>query len=219
MHFSGPPVLNIIPPTFLHNLLVWWYINNGIRPVNIKIYISYERYFLIRVPDVTCSCALWSFVGLFQLKQTGQSIKTQKSSVPAIKSLLAQNLWPCKSRSRGTNTSFKFIDNLHKDFELVYVGQLCLSWEILHWQYKKALELQEFDSQELRQYNQVAGEFQIFQVLLQRFIENEPFQGCTRVLNHVNSRCAHCNFLQVPVIKGKYISQRLCLFCCMILSH
>lgn len=140
-------------------------------------------------------------IGLFQLKETGQSIKTQKSSVPAIKSLLAQNLWPCKSRSRGANTAFKFIDNLHKDFELVYVGQLCLSWEILHWQYKKALELQEFDSQELRQYNQVAGEFQIFQVLLQRFIENEPFQGCTRVLNHVNSRCAHCNFLQVPVIK------------------
>lgn len=154
-----------------------------------------------------CSCALCLFVGLFQLKEPGQSMKTPKSSVPAIKSLLAQNLWPCKPRRRGAGPAFKFIDDLHKDFELVYVGQLCLSWEILHWQYKKALELREFDSQGLHQYNQVAGEFQLFQVLLQRFLENEPFQGCTRVLNFVNNRCAHCNFLQVPVIKGKYFSQ------------
>lgn len=132
-------------------------------------------------------------------------IKAQKSAVPAIKSLLSQNLWHYKPQRSESNSTLKLIGELHRDFELVYVGQLCLSWEILHWQCRKAFELLEYDCQQLRQYNQVADEFQIFQVLLQRFVENEPFQGHPRVQNYVDSRRAHCNLLQVPVIKGEYI--------------
>ncbi|TXG56497.1 hypothetical protein EZV62_017810 [Acer yangbiense] len=141
--------------------------------------------------------------GLLQLKEPGQLIKTQKSSSAAVmKSLLfPQNLRLFKPRRNEVNPILKFVGDLQKEFELVYVGQLCLSWEILHWQYRKALELQEYDHQEYRQYNQVAEEFQLFQVLLQRFIENEPFQSLPRVQNYVNNRCAHCNFLHVPVIK------------------
>ncbi|KAK0574689.1 hypothetical protein LWI29_027389 [Acer saccharum] len=141
--------------------------------------------------------------GLLQLKEPGQLIKTQKSSsAAAMKSLLfPQNLRLFKSRKNEVNPILKFVGELQKEFELVYVGQLCLSWEILHWQYRKAIELQQYDHQEYRQYNQVAEEFQLFQVLLQRFIENEPFQSLPRVQNYVNNRCAHCNFLHVPVIK------------------
>lgn len=87
---------------------------------------------------------------------------------------------------------------MHRDLERVYVGQVCISWEILNWQYIKAQELQEHDSQECYTYDQVAGEFQQFQVLLQRFVEDELFQG-PRVENYVGKRMAIQNLLQVPI--------------------
>ena len=96
----------------------------------------------------------------------------------------------------------KFIGELQTELEVVYVGQMCLSWEILHWQYGKALELWESDPRGVRQFNEVAGEFQQFQVLMQRFIEDEPFHG-PRVQNYVKSRCVLRNLLQVPAISGK----------------
>lgn len=95
----------------------------------------------------------------------------------------------------------KFIIQFQRDWEIVYIGQLCLSWEILHWQYRKALELQDYDPQGFRRYNLVAGEFQQFQVLLQRFLEDEPFQG-PRVQNYIQNRCVLRKLLQVPALKG-----------------
>lgn len=96
----------------------------------------------------------------------------------------------------------KFVDELEGDLEVVYVGQTCLSWEFLHWQYEKALELWNSDPNQLHRYNEVAGQFQQFQVLIQRFTENQPFQG-PRVQTYVKSRCVLRNLLQVPLIKGK----------------
>lgn len=90
---------------------------------------------------------------------------------------------------------------------MVYVGQLCLSWEFLQWEYEKALKLWESDQYGLRRFNEVAGEFQQFQVLLQRFIENEPFQG-PRVENYARNRCAMRNLLQVPVIRGENLKKK-----------
>ncbi|KAK9107632.1 hypothetical protein Syun_023643 [Stephania yunnanensis] len=58
----------------------------------------------------------------------------------------------------------------------------------------------ESDPYETRQYNLVAGEFQQFQVLMHRFLENEPFQG-PRVQHYIKNRCVLRNLLQVPVIK------------------
>jgi hypothetical protein len=99
----------------------------------------------------------------------------------------------------------KFIRELYSDLEMVYVGHLCLSWEFLRWEYEKALKIWESDQYGFRRFNEVAGEFQQFQVLLQRFIENEPFQG-PRVENYARNRCAMRNLLQVPVIKGENIN-------------
>lgn len=126
----------------------------------------------------------------------------QKPSASATKSL-PHNIWSRKARRvMADPMQKKFIGELQRDLELVYVGQVCLSWEILHWQYVKAQNLQEYDSQGFHWYNQVAGEFQLFQVLLQRFVENEAFQG-PRVQNYVNNRCVLRNLLQVPAIRGK----------------
>ncbi|KAI8527358.1 hypothetical protein RHMOL_Rhmol12G0068600 [Rhododendron molle] len=49
-------------------------------------------------------------------------------------------------------------------------------------------------------YNHVAGEFQQFRVLLERYVENEPFQG-PRVQTYAKHLCDIRSILQVPVIK------------------
>ena len=126
---------------------------------------------------------------------------SQKSLLPKITSILSQSFWAC-SRQSGISPSEKFIKELQHDLEVVYVGQTCLSWEFLRWQYEKARQLPECDPYRSHQYNQVAVEFQQFQVMMQRFIEDEAFQGL-RLPNYVKHRCAVENLLLVPVIRGK----------------
>ncbi|KAL7110190.1 hypothetical protein ACP275_05G009500 [Erythranthe tilingii] len=95
----------------------------------------------------------------------------------------------------------KSIKEMHRDLELIYIGKLCLSWEILCWLYVKGQELTDYDSQgHNHSYNRAAEDFQQFQVLMQRFIEDEPFQG-NRNQNYVRSRCMIRNLLHVPTIK------------------
>lgn len=117
-------------------------------------------------------------------------------------SLVSQKFLLGKQKKSNSDPIMSFIRELHSDLEMVYVSQMCLSWEILHWQYEKALEIWDSDPFGTRRYNEVAGEFQQFQVLMQRFIENEPFEG-PRVQNYVKNRCVLRNLLQVPVIRGK----------------
>lgn len=119
-----------------------------------------------------------------------------------LKSMVSQNLWLFKHKKHGSNPIKKLINELQGDLEVVYVGQMCLSWEFLHWQYEKALDLWNSDQQGVHRYNEVAGDFQQFQVLVQRFTEDEPFQG-PRVQSYVKTRCVLRNLLQVPVIRGE----------------
>ncbi|XP_039009812.1 uncharacterized protein LOC120138411, partial [Hibiscus syriacus] len=142
-------------------------------------------------------------IGFLHSKDPFQSFSSYKSSsAPAISSLLPQKLRLGRRKTLDSDPMSKFINELHGDLEMVYVGQMCLSWEILHWQYEKAIEIWESDPYCLRRYkyNEVASEFQQFQVLIQRFIENEPFEG-PRVQNYIKKRCVLRNLLQVPVIR------------------
>ncbi|KAJ0100230.1 hypothetical protein Patl1_21917 [Pistacia atlantica] len=139
-------------------------------------------------------------IGFLQSKDPLESISSLQSSAPGVSSLLSQNFLMGKRKKSESDPMKKFIRELHSDLEVVYVGQLCLSWEILHWQYEKSLELWESDPYGIRRYNEVAGELQQFQVLMQRFIENEPFEG-PRVQNYIKNRCVLRNLLQVPVIR------------------
>uniref|UniRef100_A0A5B7A3U0 Ribosomal protein L34Ae n=1 Tax=Davidia involucrata TaxID=16924 RepID=A0A5B7A3U0_DAVIN len=162
-----------------------------------KLYKSYRE--RMRKFDILNYQKMYA-IGFLQLKDPLQSISSQKPSVPKITSLLSQNFRLRKRKKSETDPMVKFIEELQSDLEVVYVGQICLSWEFLHWQYGKALELWESDPRGICRYNEVAGEFQQFQVLMQRFIEDEPFQG-PRVQNYVKSRCVLRNLLQVPVIR------------------
>ncbi|CAL1357766.1 unnamed protein product [Linum trigynum] len=125
---------------------------------------------------------------------------TKKIEASALGTLFTQKLMLLKRKKSISDPMANFMKELQGVLETVYVGQMCLSWEILHWQYQKALELYYSDHFGTRIYNEVAGEFQQFQVLLQRFIENEPFEG-PRLQNYVKKRVVMRNLLQVPVIR------------------
>ncbi|KAJ6423576.1 hypothetical protein OIU84_024531 [Salix udensis] len=139
-------------------------------------------------------------MSFLQSKDPLQSMTRREAPAPALTSLLSQKFLLGKRKKSGSDPMVNFIRELHNDLEVVYVGQLCLSWEILHWQYEKALELWDSDPYGMRLYNEVAGEFQQFQVLLQRFIENEPFEG-PRVQSYIKNRCVLRNLLQVPLLR------------------
>lgn len=140
--------------------------------------------------------------GFLQLKEPGHSSSTKISSIPDIASILSEKLYQYKAKKHETGPMKKLINDWQTELELVYVGQMCLSWEFLHWQYGLALDLWDSDPHGLCSYNEVAGEFQQFQVLVQRFIEDEPFQG-PRIQNYIKHRCSFRDFLQIPVIRGK----------------
>ncbi|PIN24077.1 hypothetical protein CDL12_03198 [Handroanthus impetiginosus] len=137
-------------------------------------------------------------ISFLQLKDSGVFTASKKkgNSVP----LISPKIWPYKVQRIYADPMHKSIMEMHSDLELVYVGQLCLSWEILNWLHMKARDLLEYDSNGNHSYNRAAEEFQQFQVLLQRFVEDEPFQE-QRIQNYVKTRCVIRSLLQVPLVK------------------
>ncbi|KAL4653783.1 hypothetical protein ACB092_01G330900 [Castanea dentata] len=103
---------------------------------------------------------------------------------------------PCSTKARK-----KLLRSLESDFEMVYVAQSCLSWEALHHQYKKVKSLASSSSQNCILRSNVAGEFQKFLVLLERFMEDERCGG-KRVCNYVQGRFSLKSLLQVPEVLG-----------------
>ncbi|XP_078429606.1 uncharacterized protein LOC144701737 isoform X2 [Wolffia australiana] len=95
----------------------------------------------------------------------------------------------------GDAPSESLVKEIRCDLETVYVGQLCLSWEILNWQYLRARDLASAS------FRKVAGEFLQFHVLIQRFLEDEPFQG-PRIPGYARKRSLlRSLLLQVPLLR------------------
>ncbi|KAI4320426.1 hypothetical protein MLD38_033909 [Melastoma candidum] len=163
-----------------------------------KVYRSYRE--RMRKFDILNYQKMYA-LGFLQTKDPIAFASSQKPTSEGMALLLSQTLKMCRDEKKPVdNPMVTFVRELHGDLETVYVGQMCLSWEFLHWQYTKALELWESDQDSLRRYNEVAGEFQQFQVVLQRFLENERFEG-TRVQCYVRTRHFLRNLVQIPVIK------------------
>ncbi|KAK7841546.1 hypothetical protein CFP56_015352 [Quercus suber] len=83
-----------------------------------------------------------------------------------------------------------------------YVAQICLTWEALHCQYTQLSQKITCQPDNPTSYIHSAQQFQQFQVLLQRFIENEPFEEGLRAEIYARSRNTLPKLLQVPNIKG-----------------
>ncbi|KAF2579320.1 hypothetical protein F2Q68_00003245 [Brassica cretica] len=90
-----------------------------------------------------------------------------------------------------------------QDLETAYVAQLCLTWEALHCQYTQLSHLISCQPEAVTCYNHTAQQFQQFLVLLQRYIENEPFeQHGSRAELYARGRNAMPRLLQAPKIQG-----------------
>ncbi|KAK9116080.1 hypothetical protein Sjap_015027 [Stephania japonica] len=106
--------------------------------------------------------------------------------------------------TKNKQTSDQLRRNPYQELERAYVAQVCLAWEALSWNYKAFKQLRAS-----RRHNeddegpsfcpaQIAQQFQQFQVLLQRFIENEPFEHGRRPEIYARIRRSAPKLLQVP---------------------
>lgn len=92
--------------------------------------------------------------------------------------------------------------NPYHDLETAYVAHLCLTWEVLHCQYTQLMQKISGQPEASTIYNHSAQQFQQFLVLLQRFIENEPFEHGSRPEVYARTRNSLSKLLQVPKVQG-----------------
>lgn len=92
-------------------------------------------------------------------------------------------------------------NNPYQDLETAYVAHICLTWEALHCQYTQLSQKISCQPENPTCYNHSAQQFQQFQVLLQRFIENEPFEQGPRVEIYARARNLLPKLLQVPNVQ------------------
>lgn len=89
-----------------------------------------------------------------------------------------------------------------QNLETAYIAQVCLTWEALHCQYTQLTQIISCQMEGSTCYNHTAQQFQQFQVLLQRFIENEPFEQGQRAEIYARARHTLPKLLQVPKVQG-----------------
>ncbi|XP_047968356.1 uncharacterized protein LOC125212253 [Salvia hispanica] len=103
-----------------------------------------------------------------------------------------------KIRTRSQRST-EYRQNPYRELESAYVAQICLTWEALNWNYSYFQRLRasrrEFDPG-CPAY--VAQQFQQFQVLLQRYVENEPYEHGRRPDIYARMRSLAPKLLQVP---------------------
>ncbi|CAL9170066.1 uncharacterized protein LOC135593072 [Musa acuminata AAA Group] len=93
-------------------------------------------------------------------------------------------------------------ENPSLNLEAAYVAQVCLSWEALHCQYMQLSQKASRQPGNDASYRYAAQAIQHFQVLLQRFIENEPFEQGSRMEIYARARLLLPKLLQIPNLLG-----------------
>ncbi|KAK7293993.1 hypothetical protein RJT34_16876 [Clitoria ternatea] len=143
-----------------------------------------------------------------QLKEVGRGAQHTSTSSPRSTSKKLASPLRCLSLKRFEEPDDE-IEHLqqpendpYQDIETAYVGQICLTWEALHCQYSHMGQKISWQHENPTCYNHCAQEFQQFQVLLQRFIENEPFEQGLRAEIYARTRNNLPKLLQVPNIRG-----------------
>lgn len=95
--------------------------------------------------------------------------------------------------------------NPYVELESAYVAQICLTWEALSWNYKN---FERKRSSRLRSFNDVgcpagiADQFRTFHILLQRYVENEPYEHGRRAEIYARMRTLAPKLLLVPEYQG-----------------
>ncbi|XP_058736105.1 uncharacterized protein LOC131608196 [Vicia villosa] len=91
--------------------------------------------------------------------------------------------------------------NPYHELEAAYVAQICLTWEALSWNYinfRSKHASQSRHNLDVGCSALIAQQFQQFQVLLQRYIENEPYEHGRRPEIYARMRLLAPKLLLVP---------------------
>ncbi|XP_014520382.1 uncharacterized protein LOC106777289 [Vigna radiata var. radiata] len=155
------------------------------------------------------SCPKWESYTVFQKYDEEMSFQDRISAqkLQEIESLRSIKVSP---RSISERIVFKFSSmnkkpndtrrNPYHELEAAYVAQICSTWEALNWNYKN------FQSKRASRGHDVdvgcpatiAQRLQQFQVLLQRYIENEPYEHGRRPEIYARVRHLAPKLLLVP---------------------
>ncbi|TVU22096.1 hypothetical protein EJB05_31776, partial [Eragrostis curvula] len=130
-------------------------------------------------------------LGLFLLRaESFRSIKYQPRS---MSERIVHKLTPKPSAPIGLRDPYP-------DLERAYVAQVCLTWEALNWNYTSFRRHNGVDGNIAARCcpARVAQEFQQFQVLLHRFIENEPYEYGRRPEVYARMKNSTPKLLLVP---------------------
>ncbi|KAF6141789.1 hypothetical protein GIB67_027967 [Kingdonia uniflora] len=141
-----------------------------------------------------------------QLQEAGSRVPSNQSPKSASKKLVSTLRNLSFKKREGILDGGELLeqqqhDDPFQDLETAYVAHICLTWEALHCQYKQLRQRISSQSDDDTCYSHAAQQFQQFQVLLQRFIENEPFEKDGRVEIFARSRKSLPKLLQVPSIQ------------------
>lgn len=141
-----------------------------------------------------------------QLRESGSRTPSTSSPRSASKKLVSP--FRCLSLKKmdefrdETEHLHQPVADINQDLETTYVAQLCLTWEVLHCQHTQLSQKISCQPDSPISYNHSAQQFQQFLVLLQRFIETEPFEPGTRPEIYARMRNALPMLLQVPKVEG-----------------
>ncbi|XP_011625753.1 uncharacterized protein LOC18440719 isoform X2 [Amborella trichopoda] len=120
---------------------------------------------------------------------------------------LRRNSWGKKELEEEAENLQQNQDKPLQSLEIVYISQLCLTWEVLHFQYKQICGKLESESEPEPEspicYSHVAQQHQQFQVLLQRFLENEPFEKGSRPEIYAHTKKSFPKLLHVPNLNDR----------------
>lgn len=141
-----------------------------------------------------------------QLNETGCQTPTTPSPRSASKKLTSPLRCLSLKKIEEPDDETEHLQQPHndpyQDIETAYVAQICLTWEALHCQYTQLIQKISCQSENPTCYNHSAQQFQQFQVLLQRYIENEPFEQGLRADIYARARKLLPKLLQVPNVKA-----------------
>ncbi|GMI89879.1 hypothetical protein like AT3G20260 [Hibiscus trionum] len=138
-----------------------------------------------------------------QVKNAGSTNPSPKSASKKLSSPLScLSLKKIEEPDEETEHLQLPTKDLYHDLEIAYVAQICLTWEALHCQYTQLTQIVLCQPDNPACYNHSAQLLQQFQVLLQRFIENEPFQDGLRAEIYARARHVLPKLLQIPNIQG-----------------
>ncbi|KAK2439471.1 myb protein X [Trifolium repens] len=157
------------------------------------------------------SCPKWESYTLFQRYDEENAFLDRINSQNKLhetESLRSIQMSP-RSISERITSKFSNINkkptdvghNPYSELEAAYVAQICLTWEALSWNYinfrSKHASQSRYDL-DIGCPATIAQLFQQFQVLLQRYIENEPYEHGRRPEIYARMRLLAPNLLLVP---------------------